>query len=191
MGGTIDEEGKLYLTDKQSYALRQFPAFYNLTRMTPAEQTPKTGYDWLSILGGIKFTPLDVEKQKESKYNKLSTDLNTLISTYNEVNPDKALPSQTQLKSGFKDYYDLILREKYDVDKIEQAKEYLDTHTVEGETEIRKQLNKLLEPYNEDLKQLQDKSLDEIVNYLNSLGINPSDDEILNIIKNKQNQGSG
>ena len=110
IGAKKDEQGNLLLTDKQSYMLRQFPAFYNMTRMSPANETPKTAYDILSILAGIKFTPFDLNKEKTSKYKTYKSQLDDLIANYNQMNESNPLPDMNT-KTAKQQFLDLM--EKY------------------------------------------------------------------------------
>jgi len=68
-GMKVGKDENLYMTEPALYIYKQLPIFYNLMRLYPATDKPKTPYDWLSILVGIKFFPYEEEKSKLFYYN--------------------------------------------------------------------------------------------------------------------------
>jgi len=67
---------KVFMTDLTGYLMRQIPPLYVMQRILPAEQTPKTPLDWLSIGAGIKFFNFDIEKEKKNRLNEFIREVN-------------------------------------------------------------------------------------------------------------------
>ncbi len=186
IGGERDAEGNLFLSDRWSHTLKQVPFLENLSKLLPPEETAKTKYDMLSILGGIRLVPLNVDREKEKRYREYTDEINTEISTYNIMHPDDQIESATKLKSSINDYYDFILRQIHNVDEIEEAKSFVESAPIEGKTKLKQHLNKLLEPYKEELKEFKQLSLHEAIVFLEDLEIAPVKDDILDILLNKK-----
>ncbi|MEN6445928.1 MAG: hypothetical protein ABFC98_07790, partial [Candidatus Cloacimonas sp.] len=184
IGLTKDEKGTLKMSDMFAYALKQVPAFYTAQRMFPNTKQPKTPYDWLSIMLGIKLTPLDVNKEKTNRLHEMENDLNSAIDEYNRLNPSNAIPTNSDIEKAYKTLALNYIYEKYGMKQTEELQNIMDT--TGGNQNLNLMLTLAKQPYNEEKKQISGMDMEAIIKYLQSVGINPSKQEIKDIIKSQQ-----
>lgn len=173
--GMEKANGKVFMTDMTSYLIRQIPPFYVLQRLLPAEQTPKTPLDWLSIGAGIKFFAFDLEKEEQNKLNQFIREISAELDRRTQIGEE--ILGTDKLESAYKQIYSDYMIKKYPmITVVRQIKEKI---KYTGSTEKIDLMIKLMEkPYNDEMAKLKDKTLSEIKKMLLDLGIEPTLEEI-------------
>ena len=185
IGLTKDETGTVKMSDMFAYSLKQIPAFYTAQRMFPNQQQAKTPYNWLSILAGIKFTPLDVTKEKTNKLYQLKNELNSAIDTYNNLNPSTAIPANEDIKKAYKTIALNYIYDKYNMKNVGELQRITDMMGSNKQIDLMLALAK--KPYNKEKENISDMAMEGVIGYLQSLGINPSKQDIRTIITSNLN----
>ncbi len=106
--GVGEEADKLFMTDTAYYLYRQNPLFYNLARLFPTEETPKTKYDWLSIFIGLKFFIYDEDKSKQQYYQRFINEVNKKIGQEKTIGEVIPTLSETKKPANSKRYEELM-----------------------------------------------------------------------------------
>jgi len=178
-GFRISKDNELYMTERAYYIWRQNPMFYNLARLYPTEPSPKTPYDWLSILVGIKFFPYEEDKSKYFYYQKFIDEVDKKIGTERDLGYET--PDIDQIKRAYKQIYADYMKEKYP--KVAVAERIRGITKYTGSTDKIKLLIKLMEkPYNDEMAKIEGKTLTELATMLSDLGIKPTMEEINTVI---------
>jgi len=177
--GMEKSNGKVFMTDLTSYFMRQLPPLYVLQRVLPAEQTPKTPLDWLSLGAGIKFFNFDIEKEKKNKLNQFINEINTELSKRKQTG--EQILDTGQIEKAYKQIYADYMAKKYPNAAI--ANHMGDITKYAGSTgEIDLMVKMMRKPYEDAMKEIQGKTLPELAKILSGLGINPTMEEVNTII---------
>ncbi|GAH50959.1 unnamed protein product, partial [marine sediment metagenome] len=180
-GFKISKDNELYMTEQAEYLWRQMPIFYNLGRLYPVEQKPKTPYDWLSILIGIKFFPYEEEKQKQYYYQRFINSVDEKIGQERDLGYQRL--GADQIERAFKQIYADYLKTQYP--KYAVAQSIREKTKYGGKTkEIQLMIDLMEKPYEDEMAKIKDKSLPELTTMLKDLGIYPTKEEV-NIVVNR------
>ncbi len=152
--------------------------------MFPGQPTPRTPYNWLSILAGIKFTPLDINKEKTKRLNELENELRSAIDEYNHLNYSDQIPTYGEIEKAYKTIALNYIYNKNNMKQVDELKNILDITGGNKATNLMLALAR--QPYDEQKKQISDMNMKAVIKYLQSLGINPTKQEIKDIIANPQ-----
>ncbi|MCL5073863.1 MAG: hypothetical protein M1308_23670, partial [Actinobacteria bacterium] len=162
-----DEDGKLYISDRTAYAIRQIPILYSLSRMMPATEQVKTPTQMLSILGGIKFFPVEMEKMKEQKYKDVVSMLNSEIDEAKTLKIE--VPDVNQITQALKNYYKEIAANQTNYGQVKELKNTMDV--IGGTKEERLLIKLLSQPYEEKVEKIKDMNLAELLTFFEKEGI--------------------
>jgi hypothetical protein len=176
VGASIGEDGKLYISDRTAYAIRQIPMLYSLSRMTPASEQVKTPTQILSILGGIKFFPVEEEKFKENKAEQRYQELSNYITGMKTQGT--VVPDMPDLETSLRAIYDNYARQQTDYDKIEQLKEIIKLQGGSSK-EIDLFIKLKSQPYNELSDKAKGLNVSELAALLKQVGIEPTYEDII------------
>ena len=184
--GMEKTNGKVFVTDLTGYLIRQVPPLYVMQRMLPAEQTPKTPLDWLSIGAGIKFFNFDIEKEKKDRLNEFIREVNTELSRQRQTG--EQITDTGQIERAYKQIYADYVAKKYPNYAV--AQNIKEKTKYAGSTEKINLLIKVMEkPYNDEMDKIKGKSLPELAAMLSELGIKPTMEEVNTIINQLSTQG--
>ena len=161
-------DDKLYMTDKAYYLFRQNPLFYNLARLYPAEPAPKTPYDWLSILAGIKFFPYEEDKSKQYYYQRFINSVNEKIGGQKQMGYE--VPTIPQMESVYKEMYQGAVGKKYNIEDLDKLMELL--NLTGGNQTMKKYLSMQMQPYNQEVSKASGADLIELSKLLEGMNIN-------------------
>uniref|UniRef100_A0A6H1ZD00 Large polyvalent protein associated domain-containing protein n=1 Tax=viral metagenome TaxID=1070528 RepID=A0A6H1ZD00_9ZZZZ len=177
--GMEKKNGELQMSGATEYVLKQVPTLYNLSRAMPAEETAKTPLDLLSMLGGIKFFNLDLEKQKEYKYKQFTTSMSKLLKR--KVPEEELIPPKDMERVYRQIYSDYVIAnimqtKNYDINEIVEFK---DMTKYSGSTkEIDLFIDLMQKPYKDEMAKIKGKTLPELAQILSDLGIIPTAEEV-------------
>ena len=171
---------KVFMTDLTSYFIRQIPPLYVMQRILPAEQTPKTPLDWLSIGAGIKFFNFDIEKEKKDRLNEFIKEVNTELGRQRQLGEE--IPDTSQIERAYKQIYVNYLKTQYPKYAVAQSIREKIKYAGGSTKEINLMIDLMEKPYNDAMDKIKDKSLAELAAMLSDLGIKPTMEEINNII---------
>ena len=178
-GFSIGKDNELYMTERAEYLWRQNPLFYNLGRLYPVEPNPKTPYDWLSILVGIKFFPYEEDKQKQYYFQRFSNAVDEKIGQQREMGYE--MLSAGQIEKAYRQIYANAMVQKYP--NVKAARHIKEMTKYSGSTKEGSLMIKLMEkPYNDEMAKIKDMSLPELHTMLLELGIKPTIEEIYTAI---------
>jgi hypothetical protein len=171
------DDGKMLISGKANYVLKQNPLFALAARSFPSTETDNTAYQNLSSMLGIKLMPYDEAQAKKQYYGEYSSEANKALEKY-----EGELPTVDQIKSAYKQAYYDSLDEKYK--EALNAKKLFDVINIPREA--KNELNKALEPYEAEKAKVKDMNLYELEELLMENGINLSLEDIEEIIRQKQ-----
>jgi len=181
-----EKTGKMVISNLASYLLSQFPPFSTATRLAPADELPKTPYDWLSVMGGIKFFPYQEKREKE-RYQKQWIEEFKDFSEYKEKLTREETIGLTDIKTGLRFMYDQEVDKKY-TDKITEAENLNKMGKLLGGTAgriFKNRAKKLLEDYYTDLDKAKGKDIEKLYELLLEMGMKPDDNDIRQAIKDR------
>ena len=185
----LDKDGNAWVTPMTNYLFKQNPVESTVTRLAPQEESPKTPYNWESLLTGVKKTPYDQQKQLEQFYNRMGNKAGTAIS-------DKAIElgqpelgttlSADRIGMAYKRIYADFLTPKYP--KYVEAQKIRERIKYEGggSKDITLMLNNMEKPYNDEMAKIKGMTTAELYQFLSDLGINPTMQDVTTIL-NKLN----
>jgi len=175
-GMKVKRDGKLYMTEPAIYIWRQNPLFYNLMRLYPATEKPKTPYDWLSIFAGIKFFPYEEDKAKRQYYQEFIDEINKRIAA--EETEEYKIPDINEIEYAYRQIYGEEIGKKYDIEKIKLIKALLALRGGKKVSGAMTALKLVEEPYKEEMLKTKGKTIGELKAMLESLGIKPTMEEV-------------
>lgn len=176
-----EKSGTMVISNLASYLLSQFPPFSTATRLAPVNELPKTPYDWLSVMGGIKFFPYEEDKAKQSYYQQFINSVNQKIKEKELITKEEML-STAQIETAYKQIYANYMITKYPkysaAQNIKEKIKYSGGRTKE----ISLLIDLMEKPYNDAMDEIKGKSLPELKKMLSSMGINPTMESINTIV---------
>jgi len=185
IGAKKDDTGKVYISDRTAYAIRQVPMLYSLSRMFPATEQVNTPSQWASILAGVKPIPVEQNKFKENKIKQTTTNLTNEISSANASGEN--IPDLDDIERALKFIYSQKAASDTGYNDITKLKEIL---KFSGSN---KAINTLIDiksqPYNDLMAKIKNMSVAEIAVELKKMGIEPTLDDINKILQQMANEG--
>jgi len=173
----------MYVTPLWNYMYRAIPQLYMAERALPQEKMEKTPYDIEAMTLGIKPIVWDDEKSRQSYYAQMETAVNNWIAEMNIKyggSPDSGyVPAIDQMEKGYRQLYQESVNEKYK--KLLSQKQMLD---IQGASKMNKmQMSVALKPYNEEIGKIKGMNFVELMAYCQSVGVNPTLEEIKQAIQ--------
>ena len=175
-GMKVGKDEKLYMTEPAIYIWKQNPLFYNLMRLYPATEKPKTPYDWLAILAGIKFFPYEEDRNKQYYYQRFIDEVNEKIGAERALGYE--IPEIPEIEKAYKEIYGEEVGKKYNIEKIKLVKALLALRGGKKFRGAKEALELIEEPYEEEISKTKGKTIGELKEMLESLGIKPTMEEV-------------
>jgi len=173
-GMKVGKDNKLYIKDIALYLYRQNPLFYNLMRFYPSTDKPKTPYDRLSLLVGIKFFPYEEDKARQYYFQRFIDEVNKRISEQKSLGYET--PTIPQMESAYKKMYKDVIGKKYNIDELNKLLDLLSM--ARGTSKERQYISMLKQPYKEEVSKATGANLIELNKLLESLNIKPNYEDI-------------
>jgi|GEM_PF-5393636 len=190
--GEKGAEGQMYTSGRLEHLARQIPFIQNIGKLMPpeeweGEEQGRTESKYLTDLFsqiGLKTYPFSKEKG-ETAYNKqLKSLVDNEMRNIETIQGEGTIPTQGDMASAMKQIYETLISDSTGMNDIRELEDIL---AITGSSkDLNFLLQQLKEPYYEEADKIRGLELFEILALLKEMGHNPTNEEIQEIIKQKE-----
>jgi hypothetical protein len=186
-----DASGTVMTNELVDYALRQNPFVYNISKSMPpgSYETPTTREQYimqmLSAYGGIKLMPYDVQKSKGYYEQDIANQIGIQLSKKKQLGED--VVDIPEIETALREIFTQNAVEKTGYKDLQELEYLMDM--LGGTKEQRLLLNLLKQPYKDEMSKIKYSNIEKLQQLLKEQGIQPTKEELQEILKQLQQQG--